>query len=549
MHLLDQARGVLLRHFKYSDFRPGQIEAVNCALTGQDALILMPTGGGKSLCYQVPSQVLPGITIVVSPLISLMKDQVDNLQLAGIPATYINSTLSTREIEKRLQLVETGIAKLLYIAPERFDASGFTPRIARLNISLLTIDEAHCVSAWGHDFRPSYGKLGRLRSTIDAPILALTATATPEVRTDIISMLQLRNPTVVARGFDRPNLHWSVIPTDGDYDKDMKFVRLMREQLGTGTSIAYAATRKRVEALADLLNTRGIKSVAYHAGMSPKTRHSLQEKFIAGTAGVVVATNAFGMGIDKPDVRLVVHYDYPSSLEAYYQEAGRAGRDRQPARCVLFYGDEDYRTHEFLLDQAHPRPEIIKAIYEAAQRGGFIDGTGCTQAQAAAAARTLVRMGVLKQVRQKTPPTTLRLVVTPGWLRSRDPDVQPALDLVKSELKKIGASALYRGVPLEWSTLRTHGDPEIVQKSLNSLAELGMIDLVKPRVRDQYTLGRAPRESDWQEITLHRRREELRLQRMQAYARHTGCRRTFVMDYFGDRIDHCAGCDNCDHAS
>src|SRR5262245_8644688 len=228
MQLLEQARAVLQRHYGYPDFRGGQQPAIECVLTGRDVLVLMPTGGGKSLCYQIPSQVLPGLTIVVSPLISLMKDQVDNLNQRGIAATFVNSTLEPRQIAERLAAVRSGVTKLLYVAPERFDSKTFKEQLTHFNVSLLAVDEAHCVSQWGKDFRPSYARLGRLRSTLRCPVLALTATATPEVRTDIIRMLALRRPQVIARGFDRPNLSWAVQDVSCESEKDREFVRLLR---------------------------------------------------------------------------------------------------------------------------------------------------------------------------------------------------------------------------------------------------------------------------------------------------------------------------------
>ncbi|MBV9772595.1 MAG: ATP-dependent DNA helicase RecQ, partial [Gemmatimonadetes bacterium] len=320
---LERAREVLHRYWGYADFRPGQDQAVSNVLSGGDSLTIMPTGGGKSLCYQVPAMMLPGLTIVVSPLISLMKDQVDALDARGLPATFLNSTLSGGEMAARLNGAERGEYKLLYIAPERFDSESFQDRLARLDVSLLAVDEAHCVSEWGHDFRPSYLRLGRVREALgNPPIAALTATATEEVRRDIVRQLGLHRPETLVAGFDRRNLNWHVLRAKNDSEKDRLLLRLLRGR--EGSSIVYAATRKNVDALTSLLNGVGVRAVGYHAGIPDAERKRIQEAFMTGEVPTVVATNAFGMGIDKSDVRIVVHYNMPGNLEAYYQEAGRA---------------------------------------------------------------------------------------------------------------------------------------------------------------------------------------------------------------------------------
>ena len=362
---LDDARATLRRYFGYPDFRGAQADAVEAVLQGRDVLVLMPTGGGKSLCFQVPALLLPGPTVVVSPLISLMQDQVDALERRGIPATFINSTLPTAEREARLARVERGELRLLYVAPERFDVPGFPERLRAARVSLLAVDEAHCISQWGHDFRPAYLRLGRVRAVLGCPVIALTATATPGVRRDITTELRLNDPLLLARGFDRPNLAWYVVAADGPLDKDRKLLTLLRRARGDGVSLVYAATRRKADTLADMLNQAGVPASAYHAGVPSHERRRLQEAFIAGTAGVVVATNAFGMGIDKPDVRLVVHYDVSPSLEAYYQEGGRAGRDGAPARCVLLHAPSDRLTHMFLLDQSLPARSVVQAAWRA----------------------------------------------------------------------------------------------------------------------------------------------------------------------------------------
>lgn len=359
------ARAILQSKFGYDDFRGGQRDAIRSILSGRDTLVLMPTGGGKSLCFQIPAMVLPGPTMVISPLISLMKDQVDNACRAGIPATFVNSTLDAAETRARMHGVASGKYKLLYFAPERAENPRFVQEIKAMNVAMLAVDEAHCLSQWGYEFRPSYLKLGELREALQCRVIALTATATPEVRRDIITYLKLRRPTIIASGFDRPNLKWHVLSAESASQKDAALVRLLKRPR-TGPALVFASTRKKVDAIADYLNSKSIRASGYHAGVKSDERARLQERFMDEKAGVVIATNAFGMGIDKPNVRLVVHYDMPASLEAYYQEAGRAGRDGADSDCVLLHAYRDRFTHQFMIDGAHPSAETIARVLKEA---------------------------------------------------------------------------------------------------------------------------------------------------------------------------------------
>jgi len=342
----------LKRTFGFDAFRPGQEAVVRQILAGRDVLALMPTGGGKSLCYQLPALLQPGVSLIVSPLIALMQDQVRQLQDNDIAATFINSSLDSAEISRRVGGLLRGDYKLIYLAPERLMLGEFLEGpLARLGagrgINAFVIDEAHCVSEWGHDFRPDYRQLSALRRRHpEVPILAFTATATPRVRTDIISQLALREPSVHLTSFNRPSLFYRVRPKDQrTYDE------LLAQAREGGAGIVYCLSRRRVDELTARLQADGIRALPYHAGLDANTRRDNQEAFIRDDAQIVVATIAFGMGINKPDVRWVIHHDLPKSLESYYQESGRAGRDGDPARCTLYFGLGDVRTSEFLIQQ------------------------------------------------------------------------------------------------------------------------------------------------------------------------------------------------------
>src|ERR687889_202825 len=371
---LDDARAVLRARFGFPDFRPGQERAVRSVLEGRDTLVVLPTGGGKSICYQVPAMVLPGLTVVVSPLISLMKDQVDALTARGIPATFVNSTLTSGEVSERMTRVARRQVKLLYVAPERFDFGSAADRLREVGVSLLAIDEAHCISEWGHDFRPSYLRIAQVRERLGWPqTVALTATATPHVRQDIARQLRLETPETIITGFDRQNLKYHVVPTRTDAEKDTAIAELLREH-DEGVAIVYASTRRNVEKIARTLEQAGVAAAAYHAGLDDAHRHEVQDAFMSERVRAIVATNAFGMGIDKPNVRVVVHHAMPGTLEAYYQEAGRAGRDGQPANCYLLHAFPDRFTHEFFIKGAYPERKAVEQVYDRLVRDA--DGSG-----------------------------------------------------------------------------------------------------------------------------------------------------------------------------
>ncbi len=361
---LTPARHVLRDTFGYSEFRPGQPEVIAAVLAGRDTLAVMPTGGGKSVCYQVPALLFEhGLTVVVSPLLALMKDQVDALRQAGVNAAAVNSTMSREEQAQTMRDAAAGKLRLLYVAPERFGDGAFMAALRQLRVALLAIDEAHCISQWGHDFRPSYRDLGSVRPRIgNPPIVALTATADPEVRADVVARLGLRDPEVHVAGFDRPNLRFDVVRVKNQKEKSERIAEKLRE-LKDESAIVYCGTRKKAEDLTDFLQRQRISSARYHAGMEDPDRKRIQDAFARDKLRVIVATNAFGMGIDKPDVRMVLHHDLPDSLEAYYQEAGRAGRDGAPAECVLYFAPRDRSLREFFIELQHPEPATVVDIY------------------------------------------------------------------------------------------------------------------------------------------------------------------------------------------
>ncbi|CAN5677359.1 hypothetical protein BH23GEM6_BH23GEM6_10700 [soil metagenome] len=566
---MSRARDALQRYWGFSDFRTGQSNAIRAVLEGRDALTIMPTGGGKSLCYQVPALVMPGVTLVVSPLISLMKDQVDTLERVGLPATFINSSLSQAEMAERLDSVERGETKLVYVAPERFDSPTFLERAARLNISLLAVDEAHCVSQWGHDFRPSYLRVGGVRAALgNPPIAALTATATEEVRRDIERQLGLRDPQVQVTGFDRRNLAWHVLQAKNDSEKDRILLKLLKDR--DGSLIVYASTRKSVDALTALINGVGIRAVGYHAGLGDLERKTIQEAFMSSATRVVVATNAFGMGIDKPDVRLVVHYNMPGTLEAYYQEGGRAGRDGNQSDCVLLHAYPDRFTHEFFIEQTYPARPLIEGVMKELRRrcggDGIVTATPLELSRSVAEAkgdrqvisslRVLQDFGLVRVISSgQPPPPRVRLIATPRRItrelveQGRDEEVA----FLRALWRSAGGEALYMGANLEFRLLaRLAGDRSRVQRMMDGLQAGGFLEWSGRdesegiHVLDVATpLPRLP--VDWAGLARRKKHELDRLSRMQGYAYVDECRRGYVLRYFGDAeaMDHCGACDVC----
>ena len=482
MPTFEDAQSALEQHFSFSSFREGQTDVIRAVLEGRDCVVVMPTGGGKSLCYQLPALLFPGVTLVVSPLIALMKDQVDALNARQIPATVINSSISFDQQLSRLQAMADGQFRLVYVAPERFRNERFLEALKTVNVSLFAVDEAHCISQWGHDFRPDYL---RLRSAVEAltdgakrpQIIALTATATPKVRDDIAAQLGLHRPASFIAGFDRPNLMLRVVPCKSDSERITRAAYIIERSDGTG--IIYASTRKAVEEITADLKSLKLNVVGYHAGMSEQVRANAQDRFMSGELQAIVATNAFGMGVDKRDLRFVTHYNLPGSVEAYYQEVGRAGRDGLPSVCTLLFNYGDTRTHEFFIDGNYPDPDLIRDVYDCLK--------GVDREEIELTAREIApRIGVRNEM---------------------------AINSALVCLEKAG--------------------------HIERVAGGGTIKLLD-------RVSRMLLRVDWHDLSKRRAAEERKLREMVNFAYEQGCLRQFVLRYFGDRKQptNCR-CSNC----
>jgi ATP-dependent DNA helicase RecQ len=493
----------LREHFGFNDFREGQREVIAAILEGKDAVVVMPTGSGKSLCYQLPAMMLGGATLVVSPLIALMKDQVDALRARGLPATFINSSISPSEQRERIDGLRRGQFKLVYVAPERFRSSRFTEALLSVGISLFAVDEAHCISTWGHDFRPDYLRLKSVRESFGgAQTLALTATATPYVRSDIIQQLGLAKPRTFISGFDRPNLSLDVVHTEKEREKIARIKRLAKTHGGSG--IIYASTRKAVEQVARELQEQGLRVASYHAGMNDSVRVKAQEDFMAGRTQMIVATNAFGMGIDKADIRFVAHYQMPGSIEAYYQEIGRAGRDGLPSSCVLLFNYADKNTHDFFIEGSYPSAELIQDVYDA-----------------------LVSTG-LKRIELSTSEIAKRAGV------GNEMAVQSSLYLLEraGHLERGSASPRSAGVPPAHSTGAVNTG--MSARRTRSIVMLDSAPAAKLRINPADVARRA---------ALERRK----LREIIEFCYTEYCYRGHILDYFGDthHARQCGTCGNC----
>ncbi|MES3032998.1 MAG: ATP-dependent DNA helicase RecQ [Gemmatimonadota bacterium] len=562
---LDDALAVLQQKFKYGAFRPGQERAITSVLAGRDTLVVLPTGGGKSICYQVPALVKRGLTVVISPLISLMKDQVDALMGRGIEAAFINSTLSSSEVSDRLVRAQRGEIRMLYVAPERFDVGATAERLKAIGIALLAVDEAHCISEWGHDFRPSYRRVGEVRQRLgNPPTIALTATATPVVREDIARILDLQDPEIIVTGFDRPNLSYGVISAKNDREKDAVVVAQLRE-MEEGSGIVYASTRKTVERMAHYLDDQGIPARAYHAGLDDERRRRVQDAFMSGNTRVIVATNSFGMGVDKSNVRLVIHYAMPGTLEAYYQEAGRAGRDGLHSRCLLLHAFPDRFTHEFFIKSALPDRHLIEQVHRRCQReadrGGVVAATadelaagigGKVSSKAVESAlRVLAEASVLRWDPESAGLVSLRLLATPERIRH---ELGDGFEMERELLRacwRIAKHQLSRGAIIDLDGLPpgfngfADSFPMLERLQARQFVQVERVGGGLRLVDQGMSLDRVS--IDWRALDRRRQREFDKLEAMQRYAYATSCRRQALLQWFGDPAAkaECGSCDNC----
>ncbi len=560
-----QARQLMERVFGFRDFRPGQESILEAIFSGEDTLVVMPTGGGKSLCYQLPGLILPGACLVISPLIALMKDQVDSLRVRELPAVSVHSLMSMGKQEEALNKIAAGTYKIIYVSPERLRNSLFMGALKKQPVSLVAVDEAHCISEWGHDFRPDYLRIRQSLDSLGRPqTIALTATATDRVREDIVSQLRLRAPRQFITGFDRKNLYFEVTPVKGAEEK----LSLLASRLDglQGGAIIYAGTRKSVENVVTYLNRQGIEASGYHAGMEEEDRSRIQEAFLEGCLNLIVAINAFGMGIDRSDIRMVIHQHLPGTVEAYYQECGRAGRDGEPSVCLLLFSANDRRLQEFFIESSYPPREVVLAVYEALlQRSedpvwltyreiGHLCNPVVAELAVASSLKILEEAGMIHRLHRYENLAELYLKVRPKEiLKSISKKSSAKVAFLRILCDHYTDEEMLEGIQFFPDEIISKADlsKEAFRRIVADLEEKGEGTYIPPfRGRGLRLLMRMPPQElkiDFEKLHLRKAHQLEKLNQMMAYGTLNRCRRGFLLDYFGERLssDNCEGCDVC----
>lgn len=581
----EQLQQALRQYFGLSGFRPMQQEAIESLMAGRDTMVVMPTGGGKSLCYQLPAVLSEGVALIVSPLIALMKDQVDRLTKARIPAVAINSTLSFFQMKQVMERAGKGGIKAIFVSPERLESGRFREALAELPISFMAIDEAHCISEWGHDFRTSYRRLPQLYEIWEQaggrrpPIIALTATATPEVRADIVQQLALQDPLEIVTGFERSNLQYGVL---NGCDKNLRMLDILNSI--EGSAIVYASTRKAVESITLTLNNHNIVCQTYHAGLQNELRKRIQERFLKGEIRVIAATSAFGMGIDKSDIRAVIHYDIPASIESYYQEAGRAGRDGKSSVAVLMYNPGDTRTQEYMIRRNSPTEVELRSVYGALhdviqntlngvnEHPFVVEETNILrrivepQASLERVIDVLEEEGYVKNLRMQAmhQRSSVQFLANRGrfeeiQFRSNNKGVRTTIDAL---LRTAGAEAFGSAVELDEDLILENFPLTKTEyrDAIRTLESLGAIRYtVYPKIRPGSKVfllsligERVPANKLPLRLKLFEQRREAALRKLETivnFATAWQCRSSMILEYFGERGKTCGMCDVCTSGS